>query len=143
MMPAHAFRFGVFSHNMSSSVGALLSQARRAEELGYATFLIPDHIGDHFASSLALAQVAAATTTLRVGSCVFDNDFRHPVMLAKDVVTLDIFSSGRFEFGLGAGWMASEYEQCGLSFDPPRVRIERTAEALQIVKRLLAGETLN
>ena len=57
---------------------------------------------------------AEATTTLRVGSLVFGNDFRHPVVLAKEVATLDVVSEGRVEFGLGAGWMTTDYEQSGI-----------------------------
>jgi probable F420-dependent oxidoreductase len=134
------FRFGVISHNTNPSLDALVARARLAERLGYSTFLIPDHLGDQFDTSLALALVARATSTLRVGSFVFDNDFRHPVLLAKAAATLDVLSGGRFELGLGAGWMEAEYEQIGLAFDPPGVRIARMTEAVQIIKGLLAGE---
>jgi probable F420-dependent oxidoreductase len=136
-------RFGVLSHNTTPDLATLLAQAQRAEQLGYSTFLLPDHIGDQFATTLALARIAAATTHLRVGSYVFANDFRHPVMLAREVATLDVFTGGRFELGLGAGWMASEYQQCGILFASPGVRIERLAESLQIIKALLAGERLS
>nr|BBH94327.1 LLM class F420-dependent oxidoreductase [Thermogemmatispora argillosa] len=136
-------RFGVLSHNTTPDFSSLLAQARRAEQLGYSTFLLPDHIGDQFATTLALAGIAGATTSLRVGSYVFANDFRHPVMLAREVATLDVFSGGRFELGLGAGWMASEYQQCGIPFASAGVRIERLAESLQIIKALLAGERLS
>jgi probable F420-dependent oxidoreductase len=136
------FRFGLFSHNTSPSLAHLVEQGRRAEQAGYACFLVPDHLEDQFAAALALAMVAQATTSIRIGSFVFDNDFRHPVLLAKDVATLDQLSNGRFEFGLGAGWMQSEYERIGLTFDRPAVRIERMAEALQIVKALLTERTV-
>ena len=82
---------------------------------------------------------ADATTTLRVGSLVFDNDYRHPVVLAKEAATLDLLSDGRFDLGLGAGWMASDYEQSGIPFDSPGVRIDRMEEGLAIIKGLLAG----
>jgi len=136
------FRFGLLSHNTSPSQDYLVAQALRAEQAGYATFLLPDHLEDQFAPALALAMVAQATTSIRMGSCVFDNDFRHPALLAKDVATLDQLSHGRFEFGLGAGWMQSEYECIGLTFDRPIVRIDRLAEAIQIVKALLTEETV-
>jgi probable F420-dependent oxidoreductase len=135
------FRFGLLSHNTSPSSHHLVEQARRAERAGYSTFLVPDHLEDQFAPALALAMVAQATTSIRIGSCVFDNDFRHPVLLAKDIATLDHLSNGRFEPGLGAGWMRSEYEHIGLPFDRPAVRIDRLAEAIQIVKALLTQET--
>ncbi len=137
------FRFGVLVHNTSPSKSGLIEQARKAEQFGYATLLVPDHLGDQFAPSLALAMVAAATSRLRLGSFVFDNDFRHPVVLAKEAATLDVLSNGRFEFGLGAGWMRSEYEQCGIAFDTPRLRIARLAEALPIIKGLFTGEALS
>jgi probable F420-dependent oxidoreductase len=82
----------------------------------------------------ALATAAAATATLRVGSLVVCNDYRHPVFLAKEVATLDLVSGGRFELGLGAGFSRSEYEAAGLPFDPPGVRVGRLAEALPVVK---------
>src|ERR1700736_757948 len=134
MQSHRPFRFGVITHNTNPSLDALVARARLAERLGYSTFLIPDHLGDQFDTSLALALVAQATSTLRIGSFVFANDFRHPALLAKTAATLDVLSGGRFELGLGAGWMRSEYERVGLAFDSPGVRIERMAEALQIIK---------
>ena len=136
------FRFGVVSHNISSSLEALVARARLAEQLGYSAFLVPDHLNDQFDTSLALAWIAQATSTLRIGSLVFANDFRHPALLAKAAATLDVLSQGRFELGLGAGWMQSEYEQIGLAFDSPGARIERMVEALQIIKRLFSGEAV-
>ena len=88
-------------------------QARRAEALGYSTLFMPDHFGDQLAPVPALAAVAAATTTLRMGSLVFGNDYRHPVNLAKEAATLDVLSDGRFELSLGAGWMRTDYEEAG------------------------------
>lgn len=114
--------------------------ARRAEALGYDTLLMPDHISDQLSPMPALAAAAAATTTLRVGSFVFDNDYRNPVMLAKEATTLDLLSSGRLEFGLGAGWSRRDYEQLGIPYDPPKVRVDRMEEALALIKRLWTDE---
>jgi probable F420-dependent oxidoreductase len=86
---------------------------------------------------------ADATSKLRVGSLVFDNDYRHPVVLAKEAATLDLLSDGRLDFGLGAGWKATDYEQTGIPFDPPGTRIERMAEALQIIKRFFTGGSVS
>ena len=86
---------------------------------------------------------ADATTKLRVGSLVFDNDYRHPVVLAKEAATLDLLSDGRLDFGLGAGWMASDYEQTGIPLDSPGTRIERMAEALEIIKSFFAGGSVS
>jgi probable F420-dependent oxidoreductase len=79
---------------------------------------------------------AEATTRLRVGSLVFGNDYRHPVVLAKEVATLDLFSEGRVEFGLGAGWMTSDYEQSGIAAESAGIRISRMAESLAVLKAL-------
>src|ERR1700679_1443730 len=112
-------------------------QARRAEDLGYTTLFMPDHFGDQLAPIPALAAVAAATTTLRMGSLVFGNDYRHPFVLAKEAATLDVLSEGRFELSLGAGWMKTDYEEAGLTYDTPKVRVERFEEAVQVVQGLL------
>ena len=112
-------------------------QARRAEALGYSTLFMPDHFGDQLAPVPALAAVAAATTTLRMGSLVFGNDYRHPVNLAKEAATLDVLSDGRFELSLGAGWMKTDYEEAGITYDTPKVRVERFEEAVAVLQGLL------
>jgi probable F420-dependent oxidoreductase len=121
------------------SAKAWREKARQVETLGYTTVYLPDHFGDQLSPIAALMAAADATTTLRVGSLVFDNDYRHPVVLAKEAATLDLLSDGRLDFGLGAGWLASDYEQTGIPLDPPGIRIERMAEALQIIKSFFAG----
>src|SRR5436853_312968 len=108
MSTSRLFRFGVMFH--SAGAGEVLAeQARRVEELGYSAFLLPDHLDQPFAALPALAAVASATTRLRLGTFVLANDFRHPVLLAKDIATLDLLSGGRVELGLGAGWRRHEY----------------------------------
>ena len=114
--------------------------AKRAEALGYDTLLMPDHITDQLAPLPALAAAAAATTTLRVGSFVFDNDYRNPVMLAKEATTVDLLSDGRLEFGIGAGWNKSDYRQLGVPYDKPKVRVDRMEEAVALIKRLWTEE---
>src|SRR2546426_1330640 len=114
--------------------------AQRAEALGYDTLLMPDHITAQLAPVAALAAAAAATTTLRIGSFVFDNDYRNPVMLAREATSLDLLSSGRLEFGLGAGWNTRDYEQLGIPYDTPKVRVDRMEEALTLIKRLWTEE---
>jgi probable F420-dependent oxidoreductase len=98
---------------------------------------MPDHFGDQFAPAPALAAAAAATTTLRIGALVFDNDYRHPVVLAKEAATLDVLSGGRLELGLGAGWLTTDYEQSGIACDPIGVRIDRMTEGLRVLKGLM------
>ena len=139
MVQPRPFRFGAGFFGAPSRE-AWVSLARRTEELGYSTFLIPDHFQPQLAPLTALMAAADATRTLRVGCFVFDNDFRHPAALAKEVATLDLLSGGRFEFGMGAGWAAADYERTGIPFDPPAVRISRLAEALHIMKGLFADE---
>jgi probable F420-dependent oxidoreductase len=87
-----------------------------------------------------LTGAAALTTTLKVGTLVHDVDYRHPVVFAKAAATLHLLSGGRHEFGLGAGWMETDYREAGLAYDPPRVRIERLDEALQIIRSMWERE---
>jgi probable F420-dependent oxidoreductase len=100
---------------------------------------MPDHFGARFALAPALVLAAEATSRLRVGSLVYDNDFRHPALLAQEVASIDLLTDGRFEFGLGAGWLKSEYDAAGVPFDEGKTRVERMAEALHIVKALFAA----
>jgi probable F420-dependent oxidoreductase len=147
MTERRRFRFGVIGEDVRTS-GQLVTEARRAEALGYSTLLLRDHFvrepfGEQFAPMVALMAAAAATTTLRVGTLVIDNDYRHPVLLAKEAATLDALSGGRLELGLGAGWLRDEYERAGLPFDPAGVRIDRLEESIRILKRLLSGSPVS
>ena len=140
MTRVRPFRFGVFGENARSRE-ALLGTARRAEDAGYSTFLIRDHFieepfGHQLAPLAALTTVASATSRLRVGSLVLSNDYRHPVMLAKEIATLDVLSQGRVELGLGAGFSKAEYDGAGIPFDPPGVRVDRLEESIHVLKGL-------
>ena len=101
---------------------------------------MPDHFGEELAPLPAIAMAAAHTTTLRVGALVFDNDYKHPAILAKEAATIDLLSDGRLELGIGAGWMKTDYDALGLPYDPPAVRVDRFEEALQVIKQCFAGE---
>jgi probable F420-dependent oxidoreductase len=138
-----AFRFGVVASHAPSRA-AWVTMARRVEELGYATLLIPDrtNVGS-LAPIPALAVAASATTSLRVGSYVFCNGYRHPVMLAREAATLDLLCDGRFEPGLGAGVSSNEFEQMGIPFESAGARVGLLEETLQIIKRLFTEETVN
>jgi probable F420-dependent oxidoreductase len=129
------FRFGV-QLSRAATGPVWRDTARRIEALGYSTLFIPDHFEDQFGPLVALTVAAEATTTLRVGSLVFGNDFRHPMTLAKEIATLDLCSEGRVEFGLGAGWMTTDYEQSGIEADDAGTRISRMAESLAVLKSL-------
>ncbi|CAN5606942.1 LLM class F420-dependent oxidoreductase [soil metagenome] len=133
------FRFGVqCSSPPSVTARSWRELARRTEDLGYHRLTVSDHLDDQLAPVAALMAAADATTTLRVGVLVLSNDYRHPAVLAKEAATLDILSEGRFELGLGAGWMTTDYERAGIPMDAPSVRIARLEEAIQVVKGLLS-----
>jgi probable F420-dependent oxidoreductase len=137
------FRFGVVAAHAPSHT-AWITTARRVEELGYATLLIPDrtNVGS-LAPTPALAVAASATTSLRVGSYVFCNGYRHPVLLAREAATLDLLSDGRFEPGLGTGVSSSEFQQMGIPFGSAGARVDHLKETLQIMKRLFTEETVS
>lgn len=134
------FRFGL-SVRPQDSPGALAEQARWAEDHGFSTLLVADHLRPELLDPMpALAAAAAATSRLRVGTFVINNDLRHPALLAREAVSVDLLSGGRFELGIGAGHMQSEYDEVGIGFDRGRVRVDRLEESVQILKALLAGE---
>lgn len=138
MATSRPFRFGLslagFDHGHHWS-----ETARRIEDLGYSTMLMPDHLGDQLAPLPALAVAAAATTRLRIGTFVLSNDFRHPVLLAKEAATVDLLSGGRLELGLGAGWRREEYGNAGMPFHPGAIRLARLEEAAAVLRGLWTG----
>lgn len=135
-MPQRPFRFGV-QVNGTGTRSEWVDLARKVESLGYSTMTMPDHFGEQLAPVPALQCAADATTTLRLGALVYDNDYKHPVVLAKELATMDVLSDGRVEVGLGAGWMISDYDQSGIPYDTPGVRVSRFIEGLQIIKSAL------
>jgi probable F420-dependent oxidoreductase len=121
------------------SARELGERARRAEGLGYHALVIPDHVLDQLSPVPAMAVIAAATERLRVGAFVFNNDLRHPAVLAQDLASLDVLSEGRLDVAIGAGWNEAEYDAVGIAFDPTSVRSERLAEAVAVIKGCFAG----
>ena len=136
------FRFGITATRAESG-DAWRAKARRIEALGYDTLLVTDHITQQLAPIPAMAAALEATTRLRVGSYVFANDYRNPVMLAKEIATLDVLSGGRVEFGLGAGWYQRDYDMLGLPYDPPGKRVSRMMEAVGLIDRLFAEDAVD
>ncbi|HUC35952.1 MAG TPA: TIGR03621 family F420-dependent LLM class oxidoreductase [Acidimicrobiales bacterium] len=135
------FRFAAqLSKAPECTASSWSAQARKAEDLGYSAILMPDHFDDQLAPVPALAAAAAATARIKIGALVFDNDYRHPLLLAKEAATLDVLSDGRLELGIGAGWMKSDYDQSGISYDPPGERVERFEEGVRVLKGLLETE---
>lgn len=136
------FRFAVTAR-FTRSGSHWRDVARRAEDLGYDVLLVTDHMGAQLAPVPALMAAADATTRLRVGSFVFANDYRNPVMLAKEVATLDVLSAGRVELGIGAGWSIRDYRELGIPYDAPGVRVSRLEESVGLLRRLLSEETVD
>ncbi|MDQ6877356.1 MAG: LLM class flavin-dependent oxidoreductase [Candidatus Dormibacteraeota bacterium] len=117
--------------------------ARALEDLGYDALAMPDQMrGRGWAPMLTLAAAAAATTRLRLSTLVLNNDLRNPVLLAREVATLDVLSNGHYELGLGAGWSRRDYFAAGIPFDRGGVRVARLAEAVRLIKRLLNEESV-
>ena len=142
LFPHRPFRFGVqVSHASTAQEWAEL--ARRSEDAGYDVRTMPDHFTNQLAPVPALMAAADATSTLRIGALVFDNDYKHPVVLAKELATMDLLSDGRTEIGLGAGWMLSDYEQAGMTYDSPKVRIDRFIEGLAVIRGALGPDTFS
>src|SRR5438874_2498285 len=133
------FRFGV-NLRVASSRREWHDKARKVEGLGFSSLLLPDHLTELIAPFPALVSAAEATTRLQLGTNVLNNDLRHPVLVAREAAAVDLLSGGRFELGLGAGSIKSEYDEAGFSFDPGSVRVERLAEAVRIIRKLLEGD---
>jgi len=149
------FRFSVQAFEAESGP-AWIDLARRAEDLGYSTLFTTDHyfgpgeISDtsghrpvDVAPLTAMTAAAMVTRELRVGCRVFCADYHNPVMLAKETATLDMLSGGRVEVGLGAGWVAAEYEGLGIPMERPGLRIERLAETVEVLRAHWAGQPMD
>ncbi len=134
------FRFAVQASN-TLSAKEWKELAKKVEGLGYSTLFVPDHFGDQLSPLVALTVAAEATQTLNVGSLVFDNDYRHPIVLAREIATLDNLTGGRVEFGIGAGWMTTDYLESGIQLDEPTIRVERLEEATEIFLELFEKGT--
>jgi probable F420-dependent oxidoreductase len=138
-MAAHSFRFGVTCEFVADR-DEWRAFARRVESIGCTNLLVSDHFGEQLALVPALAAALDATTTLRAGALVACNDYRHPVMHAKELASLDVLSNGRVDWGIGAGWLASEYQTAGVAFDRPGLRVSRLQEAVAVMKGCFGDE---
>ena len=136
------FRFAITTSRADSGA-EWRAKARRIESLGYDALLITDHLTQQLAPIPAMAAALEATTTLRVGSYVFANDYRNPLMLAKEIATLDHLSGGRVDLGLGAGWYVRDYEMLGIPYDRAGVRVSRMIETVRLLDRLFAEDTVD
>jgi probable F420-dependent oxidoreductase len=135
-----AFRFGVSAFGAASGE-EWREKAQRFEALGFDVLLMADHIAAPLLGwAPALMAAAAATTRLRVGTFVLDNNFRHPALVARDAATIDLLSGGRFELGIGGGWQPDNFARSGVPFGTPGERFGRLAESVRIIKGLLRAE---
>jgi probable F420-dependent oxidoreductase len=135
----HPFRFGIQCRGPADPAG-WAALARRVEDLGWSTLTIADHFDEALAPIPGVMAAADATSVLRVGTMVLANDYRHPVVVAKEAATLDVLTGGRFELGIGAGWMTADYAAAGIPLEAPGVRIDRLAEAITVLRGLWSGE---
>lgn len=153
-MSHRPFRFSLQSFN-TDSPKSWRNLIVKTQDLGYSTFFLADHFLSSGAAldstghppqmlgaTPAIAMALAQTTTLRVGCRVFCNDYRHPITLIKEAATMDYLSQGRYEFGLGAGWIKNEYEAVNLPFDKFPERFARFAETVEAYKAFMSGEEL-
>ncbi|WP_370944340.1 TIGR03621 family F420-dependent LLM class oxidoreductase [Amycolatopsis sp. cg5] len=132
------FRFATQART-ASDAKQWRDKARKAEELGYSSLLVPDHLNDHWAPLVSLTLAAEATSTLKVGSLMFNNEHRHPLLLAREIAVLENACEGRVELGIGAGWKEEDFTHLGLPFDAPGARIGRLTESVRILKEFLSG----
>ncbi len=137
---ARRFRFGLLY--TGGTLEKWREMARKAEDLGFSTIVAQEHFGAQLSPLHSLVAAAAVTSRLRFGTIVLDNDFRHPAMLAKEAATVDVLTGGRLELGLGAGWLASDYETTGIAFDAAPVRMQRLMEAVQICRAFFADDSV-
>ena len=135
--PLRPFRFGVQSSSAKTRAD-WLDIARRTEDQGYSCLTMPDHYDEQLAPVPALMTAANVTTTLRIGALVWDNDYKHPAVLAKELATMDVLCDGRLELGIGAGWMISDYEQMGMPYDSAKIRIDRFVEGIKVIRGAMA-----
>jgi probable F420-dependent oxidoreductase len=136
-MSAHRFRFGVEVHGPLDG-RTWADTVRELEALGYSTLFVPDHFDEGLGPIAAMATAAVLTTTLKVGALVFDCDYRHPAVLARELASIDVLSEGRLEVGLGAGWKKLDYDRSGIPMQAPKVRVDRMIEHTKILKALFA-----
>jgi probable F420-dependent oxidoreductase len=142
-MKKRPFRFGA-QFTQGNTLAEVRALVRQVESDGFWGVFTPDHYaGIPLATGGLLATVAQLSSKLQVGALVYDNDFRHPLLLAREAATLEVLSEGRFICGIGAGWYEGEYHQVGLSWDAPGVRISRLEEALPLLLAAWSGETFS
>ena len=134
-------RFGV-SAWAADDATAWREAARGYEAAGFETLWVADHVGmlDPFT---ALVAAGAVTETMRLGTYVLNVEFWNPLLLARTAATTDLLTDGRLILGIGAGHAQVEFEQAGLRYPPARERVDRLVHTVPVLRRLLAGETVD
>jgi alkanesulfonate monooxygenase SsuD/methylene tetrahydromethanopterin reductase-like flavin-dependent oxidoreductase (luciferase family) len=139
--------FHLFLPQMRMTLDAIVERAQAAEEAGFEGIALMDHLApplaaehDMWEAMTAATWLLARTESLVVGHLVLCDALRHPAVLARQAVTLDHASGGRFELGIGWGSVASELVTFGVGADGPRQRVARLAESLDVVRGLWTGE---
>lgn len=142
--------FNLFLPQMRLSFDQLVERARAAETAGFAGITGMDHLAPPLAYEQPMYEaivtstwLAARTERLRVGSLVLCDSFRLPAVLARQAVSIDHASGGRFELGIGWGSVVEEFTTFGVGSTEPRERVERLRETLEIMRALWAGETVD
>jgi probable F420-dependent oxidoreductase len=134
-------RFGISAAGFND-IGQLVERARWAERAGFSTFAVSDHLNAPSAF-VTLQAVSGATSRVRLGTLVVNNDLRHPAVLAQDAATIDALSDGRLELGIGAGWALAEYRRAGIAYDPPAARVDRLHETVVALRQLFGGDVVS
>jgi probable F420-dependent oxidoreductase len=131
------FRFSVTPPPIESP-RTWTASVRHIEDLGFDAVVVPDHWTEGWSAEpfVALTAAAMATSRLRLQTGVLGNDYRHPVLVHRSAALLDVLSEGRLILGVGAGWLAADYESAGLPYDPPGTRVSRLEEAIAVLKGL-------
>ncbi len=141
-------RFGLFMSQAGRTWDEVLDGFRLAEDLGFDHGWLVDHLvdTDHgpgvpvLEAWTLLAALAARTSRIRLGVLVTSNTFRHPALLLKEAVTVDHVSGGRLTLGLGSGWNVDEHRRYGIDLPEPKERVDRLAEAVELIDRLQREE---
>ncbi len=140
----------LFLPQMRMSLDAIVSKAQAAEAAGFDGVALMDHLAPPMAEDqpmwdamVTAGWLAAHTQRLTIGHLVLCDAFRHPAVLAREAVSLDHASGGRFELGIGWGSVPTELGTFGVGSMEAKARVERLGETLQVVRALWTGEPVD
>lgn len=141
-MSSPSLRFIAPMPRLTGGSQAWVRELRHIEDLGFHAVAVSEHYTHGWAMDALTAMnfALSATTRLHVIPLVLNNDLHHPAVLAKAVATADVLSVGRAAVGIGAGWLADDYEALGVAYEPAALRIARLDEALDVITAFFAHE---